>query len=378
MIPEKVTQEKAPLTYCSNIHPGESWADVMHNLNTHLLEVKNRLGDSAQRPFPLGLRLADQASRELDQKAIAEFRQWCQQNSAYLLTINGFPYGAFHGQKVKERVYLPDWRDPERVAYSERLGSLAVELQPDAQTLSISTLPIAFKAGFAESDWPTVFDHIQTVLAHYANLYQNTGVKVILALEPEPGCVLETTAELVALFNRLRPRLSLQQNAHLGLCLDACHQAVEFEQPQECLQQLAEAEIPIAKVQVSSALSASGADEIQRLLAFDEPVYLHQTLARTDEGRRAFTDLPAFKQALEQGLSVTECRTHFHVPIFLDHLGDCGTTQGFLRELLPLLDPSIPLEVETYSFGVLPVHLRTQAVGESVARELSWAMSLLE
>jgi len=368
----------APLTYCSNIHPGESWADVMHNLNTHLLEVKDRLGDSAQRPFPLGLRIADQASRELDKTAIGEFRQWCRQNSAYLLTINGFPYGAFHGQKVKERVYRPDWRDPERVAYSERLGSLAVELQPDAQTLSISTVPIAFKAGFAESDWPAVFDHIQKVLAHYANLYQNTGVKVLLALEPEPGCVLETTAELVDFFTRLRPRLSLQENAHLGLCLDACHQAVEFEQPQECLQQLAEAEIPIAKVQVSSALSAVGEEEIHRLLAFDEPVYLHQTLARTEQGLQAYNDLPEFQQALNAGLSVRECRTHFHVPIFLDHLGDCGTTQAFLRDLLPRLDTAIPLEVETYSFGVLPEHLRTQAVGESIARELDWVVSLLK
>ena len=64
----------APLTYCSNIHPGEGWADVMHNLNSHGLEVMERLGDSAQRPFPLGLRLAGQAAAQVDAQAVAEFQ----------------------------------------------------------------------------------------------------------------------------------------------------------------------------------------------------------------------------------------------------------------------------------------------------------------
>lgn len=368
-----------PLTYCSNIHPGEGWADVMANLNAHVLDVKQRLGDQAQRPFPLGLRIAGQAATEVDAKAVAEFQEWCHRHDAYLLTINGFPYGAFHNERVKENVYLPDWREAERVRYTQSLGDIAVQLQPDAQTLSISTVPVAFKDGFSENDWPAVLDNLQSVLAHFANLKQSTGVHVTLAIEPEPACVLETTGELLAFFQRLRPRLTLEQNAHLGVCFDCCHQAVEFEAPEECLQRLAEAEIPIAKVQVSSALQANTTDEVGRLLRFNEPVYLHQAVARTsDGGLHAFSDLPEFEKALSEGLSPDECRVHFHVPIFLEHLGDCGTTQLFLKRLLPLLGSDVPLEVETYSFGVLPEHLKTDSVGESIARELSWVKTLLD
>lgn len=372
----------APLTYCSNIHPGESWAAVMHNLNDHLLEVKAKLSarGEIQTPFPLGLRIAGQAAEEVDDRAVAEFQGWCRQHDCYLLTINGFPYGAFHDQRVKEKVYLPDWREPERVAYSQRLGDIAVRLQPDANVISISTVPVAFKPGFSPDDWQTVFDHLKQVLGHYANLYQSTGVKVMLAIEPEPACVLETTDEVVDFFQRLRPHLSLEENAHLGLCFDCCHQAVEYEDPAHCLQQLAEAEIPIAKVQVSSALRAQGPEEIERLLAFEEPVYLHQSIARnTDSGNlHHYPDLPEFAAALTEGLTVTECRTHFHVPVFQPHLGDCGTTQDFLREFLPKLDPTIPLEVETYSFAALPAHLRTDSVAESLSRELTWVAELLE
>lgn len=371
---------KAPLTYCSNIHPGESWADVMHNLNGHLLEVKANVqhnGDGSE-AFPLGLRIAGQAAAEVDDAAVAEFQSWCREHNGYLLTINGFPFGAFHDQRVKEKVYLPDWREPERVAYTQQLGDIAVRLQPDARSISISTVPVAFKQGFAESDWPGVYQHLKQVLAHFANLYQSTGVKITLAIEPEPACVLETMDEVVAFFRQLRSHLTLEENAHLGLCFDCCHQAVEFEQPRECLQQLAEAEIPIAKVQVSSALRAEGKEEVARLMNFDEPVYLHQAVVRHADGRlERFDDLPPLGDLLASGAEVDQCRVHFHVPIFLEHLGDCGTTQCFLREFLPLLDTDIPLEVETYSFGVLPEHLRTDSVGESLSRELSWVQSLL-
>jgi sugar phosphate isomerase/epimerase len=370
----------AALTYCSNIHPGESWSDVMYNLESHALEVKSLVTGAVaqQSPFPLGLRLSHQAVSEMDQTAIDTFRAWCEQHDCYLLTINGFPYGAFHGQKVKERVYLPDWRQPERVAYTKRLGDLATLMQPDAQTISISTVPVAFKQGFLDADWDGVFANIREVLAHFVALKERTGIKIMLAIEPEPACVLETTSEVIDFFQRLRPKLNAQEDEHLGLCFDCCHQAVEFEDPAECLQRLDQAQITIAKVQVSSALRAVTDGEIRRLLKFDEPVYLHQAVARQPNGElKHYPDLPEFTLALDTGAQVDECRVHFHVPIFLEHLGDCGTTQDFLRAFLPKLGPEIPLEVETYSFGVLPEHLRTDSVGKSIARELDWVADIL-
>jgi len=364
----------AQLTYCSNIHPGERWADVMHNLRSHALEVKHQLNSSA--PFPLGLRIAHQASQEADTNAIAEFRAWCEQHNCYLLTINGFPYGTFHNNRVKEQVYLPDWRQRERVEYSKRLGDLAVQLEPNAKRISISTVPVAFKPAF-NNEWDIACAHILEVAEHYHQLHQQTGILLVLSLEPEPICVLETTAEAIAFFKRLD--LPERLHGYVGLCFDCCHQAVEFEQPQQSLQQLADANIPIGKVQVSSALKAHG-DNISQLLTFDEPVYLHQAVARCQRSGELhrFTDLPDLQLALQQGQRFDECRVHFHVPIFLQQLGECGTTQDFLCELLPLLGKDIPLEVETYSFAAIPEHLRTDTVSESIARELQWVKTLLD
>lgn len=361
------------LTYCSNIHPGESWADVMHNLNSHAREVQRHLAQDT--PFPLGLRIAQQAAQEADEAAVAEFRRWCQAHNAYLLTINGFPYGTFHQTRVKENVYLPDWRERERVAYSKRLGDLAILLQPDARRISISTVPIAFKPGFNETDWPRACDHVREVAEHYRQLSEQSGIQLILAIEPEPHCVLETTAEAIDFFHRLNLPDALRP--YVGLCFDCCHQAVEFEQAADCLARLRAAGITLGKVQVSSALKARG-QEIDKLLAFDEPVYLHQAVARDSAGNlQRFADLPDLARALNQGQTFEECRVHFHIPVFCEHLGEVGSTQDFLRELLPLLDAATPLEVETYSFNAIPAHLRHGSISANIARELTWVQDLL-
>ncbi len=367
----------AELTYCTNIHAGESWKDVMDNLNGHVLEVRRQFDPDT--PFPLGLRISGQAATELEEypEALEEFHRWCQEHNGYLLTINGFPYGVFHSQRVKENVYLPDWRDYERVKYSKLLGDLAIRLQPDARRLSISTVPVAFKANFDAADWPQVNAHIKEVANHYQQLHEKTGIKLILAIEPEPLCVLETTAETIKFFDQLRLDASIRE--YVGICFDCCHQAVEFEQAADCLEQIRLAKIPIGKVQVSSALQASS-EEFSRLLEFDESVYLHQTVAKVanSEELHRFADLPDFSHALESGEQYDQCRTHFHVPIFLEHLGNCGTTQPFLRDFLPLLNVDTPLEVETYSFSVLPADLRSNSVAGNIIRELLWVKELLK
>lgn len=347
----------------------------MRNLNSHALEVRSQFDPDT--PFPLGLRISSQAASELEasENGIREFRNWCRTHNCYLLTVNGFPFGVFHNQRVKEQVYLPDWRQKERAEYSKLLGTLAARLQPDARRISVSTVPVAFKPGFDESDLPLVNSHITEVATHYHELHKQTGIKVILALEPEPLCVLETIAESIDFFEQLNLDQSLRE--HVGLCFDCCHQAVEFERADECLNRIHRNRIPIGKVQISSALKAVP-EEFPRLLEFNEPVYLHQAIAKlagSNELKR-FADLPDFAKALESGEKYDECRVHFHVPVFLKHLGSCGTTQDFLRELLPLLDEDIPLEVETYSFSVLPGELRSSSVAKNIIRELFWVRNL--
>jgi hypothetical protein len=346
----------------------------MKNLNDHGLPVKRRF--SPDKSFPLGLRISHQAANEIGSAEIVAFHSWCAEHDCYLLTINGFPFGNFHGGPVKASVYEPDWRTQARVDYTKRLADLAVALMTQERPISISTVPIAYKQGFVQDDWAQVRENLIATLEHLRQIKIVWGVEIRLALEPEPCCVLETMAETVDFFARMN--FPEEYRPFIGICFDACHQAVEYEQPAQCLADLAQARIPIMKVQVSSALRALE-DEIPALLNFAEPVYLHQAIARMDASSEVirFSDLPEFAQFLADGNKPQECRVHFHVPIFIEHLGSCGTTRFFLQELLPLLDKSIPLEVETYSFGALPAHLRTESLEQSIARELQWADSQL-
>jgi sugar phosphate isomerase/epimerase len=354
------------ITYCTNIHPGEAWADVRLNLESHVLAVKEAF--SPGRPFPIGLRVSHQASQEIDGREAARFRDWCRAHGCFVLTVNGFPHGRFSGAGVKEKVYEPDWRSAERAAYTKRLADLLAGWLPAGVPGSISSVPVAFRRGFDAADWPAVRANLIEVLVHLERIRERGGPQVVLALEPEPGCVLETTADVLAFFERMAFPAPLADLA--GICFDCCHQAVEFEAPADALRRLEGAGIPIGKFQISSSLRAVG-QEIAALAAFDEPVYLHQVVARTGDGSlQRWDDLPQFLAEAPRG--VEECRVHFHVPIFAPHLGACGTTQFFLEEILPLVDPAIPLEVETYSWNVLPPALRTGSVAESIVRELEW------
>ena len=366
------------LTYCTNIHPGEAWADVLRNLDEHALAVKRAC--SPHDSFPLGLRLSARAVRELDPAAVHAFRHWCERHGCHVLTVNGFPYGQFHGAAVKANVYAPDWRTSARADYTMRLADVLAQWTPASGTTSISTVPVAFRPGFLEAHWPLVRSNLVTTLTHLARLHERGGPLIVLALEPEPQCVLERSSDVLAFFERMALPQSLAP--HLGICLDCCHQAVEFEDAADCLDRFARAGIVLAKVQLSSALRARGA-AIADLLAFDEPTYLHQAVLRCADGRwLRFEDLPQLARWLATASGYLperddECRVHFHVPVFLERLAGVDTTQGFLRNLLARIDPQLPLEVETYSFDALPPALRLGSVAASIVRELDWVKEAL-
>lgn len=358
------------LTYCTNIHPGEGWGDVFTALRHHIPLVKAAFSPDA--PFPIGLRLAERAARELDAAANAEFSAWLADNDCFVPTLNGFPYGAFHGRRVKENVYQPDWRAPERAVYTRRLADLLAGWLPAGMEGSISTVPLGFKGAVDWSDLPAMGVQLESVLRHLADIHARRGRFIRLALEPEPGCLLETTEEVcrffatVALPDELRP--------YLGLCYDCCHQAVEFEEPRASLARLGEAGIPIAKVQVSSALRVAG-EHRDRLRPFDEPVYLHQVVVRNRDGSLdRHADLG---EALARAEPGEEWRCHFHVPIFLSGTAEYHTTQDFLLDMLPALPADVLLEVETYTWDVLPPELRTESVDDAIVRELAWLKSML-
>jgi sugar phosphate isomerase/epimerase len=393
--------ELGHLTYCTNIHPGESWAEVSANLERYLPAVKREV--APDRALGVGLRLSAIAAEALRAPAaLAELKGFLADHDLYVFTINGFPYGPFHGRPVKEQVYQPDWQDEARVTYSDGLADLLAELLPDDPALegSISTVPGTFKPlaeapGAVEQMARNMVRHA----AHLAGIRARTGRTLALALEPEPYCFLETIDETVGFFERhlfgaaavrlMSELTGLAPGAaeaalrrHLGVCYDVCHAAVEFEDPAGSLQALRAAGIGVPKLQLSAALriAAVGPETAAQLRPFDEPVYLHQVIARQDGRLIRYLDLPQALAALAQNRGA-EWRVHFHVPIFLAQLRDFSTTQAFLGEILARhrREPiSANLEVETYTWDVLPERYRQVDVASAVARELAWVVEQLE
>jgi sugar phosphate isomerase/epimerase len=386
------------LTYCTNIHPGETWDEVFANVSTHVLAVKARVAPDD--PFGVGLRLSAAAARRLAEPAVLEaFRDFLRAHDLYVFTINGFPYGTFHGRAVKENVYRPDWLEDERVAYSDQLAALLAALLPAGMEGSVSTVP----GCFVERSDADAGERMAANLRRHAlglwRLRERTGRTIGLALEPEPHCVLETSADAVTFFERhlfSPPSLAAFAQAsglavaaaeevlrcHLGVCLDACHAAVEFEEPARALDALARAGLRLLKVQVSAGLVVRpDLESLVALARFAEGVYLHQVVARTGRQLRRFVDLaPALAQA-RPGESDDEWRVHFHVPLFLEQLGPFQNTQAFLGQLLPLLArtrPTAHLEVETYTWDVLPEEYRRDPVDDAIARELRWTLARLQ
>ncbi|NTU42177.1 MAG: metabolite traffic protein EboE [Nitrospirales bacterium] len=356
------------ITYCTNIHPGESWQEVFSNISIHTLKVKEAV--SPDEPFPIGLRLSNIAAQEIDEYTSKAFMAWCIQNDCYVPTINGFPYGSFHNRTVKENVYLPDWRSRSRADYTKRLADLLDEWLPGGITGSISTVPVGFRNNFGSDDFSVVRQNLLSVIEHFDSLRQKSGKEIILSLEPEPGCVLESTEDAVQFFQRMGFPKELQDC--IGLCFDCCHMAVEFENPAEALSLLSGAGIRTGKVQVSSALRLKHFDR-ETVKGLSESCYLHQVVIRDQRGTLTrYNDIPEAISKHKAGIDDEECRIHFHVPIFIDRTDCYDTTRFFIEETLTLFDRETLLEVETYTWQVLPKELQKETVTESIIREICW------
>ncbi len=388
-------QPDVHLTYCLNVHPGEAWEDCFRAIREKTLAVRKRVAPG--KPFGLGLRLGDMAVRELSEPGKRDaFRAYLQAEQLYVFTINGFPYGRFHGERVKERVYQPDWRDERRREYTIRIADVLSELMPERTNGSISTVPGTYKAWARNGDDALrMAEYMTACVAHFVELRRRTGREIHLGLEPEPDCFIETTEECVRFFRELlflRGRDHLARllscstaeaeehvRRHLGVCLDTAHTAIQFEDLSETLDRYQAEGIRLSKIQLSAALEIAN-DETGResLRVFDEPVYLHQVRARGADGRiRAWPDLNEALGELNQEPQGEPVRVHFHVPLFWRGNPPLGTTASCLddRFMTRLRTGACGhLEIETYTFDVLPEEMKTHDVSESIAREFEWVL----
>jgi sugar phosphate isomerase/epimerase len=342
------------LTYCTNIHPAVGWEAVLDSLHAHAPALKARLSPEA--PFGIGLRLSGDESRELlEDGRLDEFRGWLDSEGLYVFTINGFPHGTFHGQPVKADVHAPDWRTEERVAYTLRLAEILVALLPDGVDGTISTSPLSY------APWVDA-DGIEACTRNVRRVSEALrGSRIALAIEPEADGALATVDDLI--------RWWPDGLENMTVCFDACHSAVAYEEPEEALDALDEAGIRVGKAQLSAALIVP-ADAHDQLRPFADPIYLHQVTERGSN--RSWPDLP---EALADDGAGDEWRVHFHVPIFVERYGALRSSQEHLERCLRRVRTS-HLEIETYTWDVLPADLKASPV-DSIAREYEWVLDVL-
>ena len=389
------------LTYCTNIHAADGWHAVASNVRRYGPALKSRL--SPADPFGLGLRLSARDAQELlEPGRLAHFRSFLADEGLYVALINGFPHGSFHGIPVKADVYAPDWRSDTRVAYTKDLITILAQLLPPGMEGGVSTAPLSYKPWMASAEEDAMEAITRNIVQVVETLVQTRrahGRIIHLDIEPEPDCLLETTAETIGFFeNWLLPmggrmlareagvRLSDAQDLlreHVQVCFDCCHFAVEFEDPLVALQQFADAGVRIGRVQLSSAVDvalpanpAAAAELADRLRPFADTTYLHQVVERRAGTLTHYSDLGLALDTADGG-GAREWRVHFHVPLFTSEYAGLGSTQAYVRTVLEAaerLQFTQHLEIETYTWDVLPGDLKIDLL-ESIRREYEWVLA---
>jgi len=390
------------LTYSTLVHPGDTWEEMWDSLTRYVPQVKARV--SPDHPFGVSLRLSHESADTLTQSAEErqKLKQFLADNDLYLYTVNAFPYGPFKNRVIKLDVYEPDWASRQRTDYTKKVADILAEVcSPDVNP-SIQSPPLGYKGNVTDDSVVQAFAaNVREVAAHLHRLHEKTGRIVTLALEPEPSCFLETTAETVSFFTEvLRSDASLDAlgnelgvdreaarailRRHIGTVYDICHQAVEFEDISASLQSLVDNDVPVFKLQEAAAVRIAHVTPaaVDALREYADSVYLTQTIQRKDGELKFFLNLEdAFADFEADPSGDREWRIHFHVPVFLENLGEqFQTTRFAIEEALAFhkANPlSAQLEIETYTWDVLPDNLKTGNIVDYICMELDWVKSQL-
>jgi hypothetical protein len=388
------------LTYSTLVHPADDWEQLYHSLITYLPKVKARI--AGNRSFGVCIRLSASSAQTLAASAAErdKLKKFLGDNDMYIYTANAFVYGAFKGTLVKEQVYEPDWRSEERTQYTINVAEVLADVCSRDIAPSIQTSPLGFKPRVTGSDVVASYtEHVLRVVAHLIAIEARTGRTVQLALEPEPFCFLETTDETVAYFtDHLYSGPAAERLAklahipvaeaigalrrHLGVVYDICHQAVEYENITESLQKLVDAGIPIFKLQEAAALYIPEVTQgaVDTLKRYAKTIYLTQTIEKRNGKLNRYLNVDDAIAAFEKDPGPREWRTHIHVPVFLDDLGQFRTTRFAIEDALRMHKQkplSRQLEIETYTWDMLPDSLKTGDIVEYVCREIDWVRGQL-
>ena len=378
--------------YCTNVHAGPDLETTRANLLQYASNVKQQF--SPETPMGVGLWLAAPAAASLrDPVQLATFRDWLAQHELVPFTLNGFPYGDFHTEIVKHRVYKPTWFDSNRLTYTTNLINALHGLLPEGMEGSISTLPIAWdRKSMTPQQWMKASQQLLQLCRYLHQLEQETGRLIYVCLEPEPGCVLDVAKDMIDLFHeRLLPFEDENiVTRYLRICHDICHSAVMFEPQADVLQRYRTLGIRVGKVQISSAVRVDfnsitpeqRSQALEQLASFNEPRYLHQTSIREPSGEtRFYEDLSLALDAVKQARDLNSIwSVHFHVPVYLESLGLLGTSRSDILRCFEVCKSMPDLqhyEVETYAWNVLPKEHQVDNLADGIAREMNWVREQL-
>lgn len=360
------------LGYCTNVHPAEDIEGIVAQFDAYAVPVRDRLGCDV---LGLGLWLSADVAAALaeDPGQALRLRAELTTRGLEVFTINGFPYRAFHAPVVKQAVYTPDWTTPERLRYTLNLAEVLARLLPDDVVGgSISTLPLGWRQPWDAGRSAAAHRNLDALATGLTKLHSRSGRKVRVGIEPEPGCVIETTRDAAR-------ELSTVDTEWLGVCLDLAHLACAWEEPTECLDLLERVGLPVVKVQVSAALGVddprAARDALRRYV---EPRFLHQTRWPGGPGT---DDLDEALAAAPPG----PWRVHFHVPL---HAAPVPPLRATVPVTVAALDGLLGgpvarcdhFEVETYTWDVLPDEHRpvtSAQLAAGIAAELAFARDQL-
>jgi hypothetical protein len=392
------------LTYCTNIHPANGWSEVFQNVSHYAPALRKRLSPAA--PFGIGLRLsAAEAAVLVQTERLQEFHSFLQTEGLYVALLNGFPYGSFHGEAVKEQVFAPDWREEERVEYTLHLVEILENLLPPGKDGGISTLPLSYNRWISPDDGrarEVIVNNLVRVAEALVRSEREHNRTIHLDIEPEPDGLVENSHQFIEFYRdwllplgapllagRLEVSIGEARDLllrHICLCLDTCHFAVEYEDVEQALAAFDREGIRIGRVQISSALevvlpeTAEARNQLGAELAdFADSIYLHQVIEENRDSKlHSYRDLPEALQRMPSS-EARRWRIHFHVPLFVEKYATFGSTQNDLCKLLGILRAkpfTHHLEIETYTWSVLPSVLKLDLL-ESIDREYRWVMDQL-
>jgi hypothetical protein len=369
-------RRKHHLCYSFNIFNEADAYPLSPFFKKHIKLLRQKILPDIQKPFAVGLWLnAHNLQKILKPDAVSALKTFLKKEHLYVFTINAFPYGSFHGKRIKENVYIPDWRSVDRLEYTTAIAEFLAEILPEGISGSISSVPGGYKKNVSKSDFAKFAKNIIAMNAKLRKIYREKGRKIYLALEFEPDCLWENAGEFVEFKEKFLPSLDYDENM-IGVCYDSSHAEIAEAVPQEDFAKLAKKNIPIPKIQISAALESRLPNASSVLAKFAKSNYLHQSLLIRSNGEK--TRFPDLSELLKKRNAVGTVISHYHLPIFLNTITDgLKARKNIIEDLIKIFSENCQkkeffFEIETYTYHNMPEIIKREPVCQRIAREYRW------